>query len=765
MLLLENTPKPDRREEMGVSLGVDLSRLDVCFGGFSPTIMKDATAAVDSAAVAEARLAKRRAAKERAAAIESARESELRSFQDDEGCRWSYVLIDGARARIERCEQAAGRLAVPASIEGRPVVGLAADACSHLPEVQELMVPDTVESIGPCAFRGCTSLREALLPANLAFFDSDWFRGCSRLERLRLPGGWDVLDARIFDLAALRRLEIGAGTFDVAPGAFAKSQLESVEVSAANPFMESDGAALYSRGRIVMAALAVPCTAYEVAAECRAVAKKGLSGFEGLQEVVLPEGIEVIGPFALARTGIERFEAPQALRELGEKAFFHCSRLRRVRLNPGLAIIGSQAFAGTDISELRVPSTVQQLGNPLAHEGALRFSGPEATFSIEGDDGCLRLDEAGGLYRRMPQGEAFLRLMDPCAERYEVAAGTTLIEKEAFASHGGLREVQLPEGLAAIGSAAFRGCRSLARADLPDGLREVGDEAFLDTALEELRLPASLERIGTNALVTYGAHHGKVAPSLRKVEVDAANGRFYAAGPLLLEHKPDGGARVLAAVASESVRIPDEVDEVAPYALSGLEGIRELHLSERIRLVGIRGLAVQGRVDLIDVRLCDPVEGHEGFEVRFPDTDRSRQQQMLALSVPSRVDAATILEHYDNAIVNASSFDAEAVEGLSVYEQAVRLLERMADPVLMTSVNRSMADRVLKSHIGPICIEVAKHDDRRTIDALMSLGYVNAENLCAIIDAVGVVQDAAMTSYLIEAQRVRFGLGARDFEL
>ena len=66
-------------------------------------------------------------------------------------------------------------------------------------------------------------------------------------------------------------------------------------------------------------------------------------------------------------------------------------------------------------------------------------------------------------------------------------------------------------------------------------------------------------------------------------------------------------------------------------------------------------------------------------------------------------------------------------------------------------------DRMLRDEIEDVCVALAKHDDRRTVDALVELGYLNADNLYCVIDRVGAVQDAAMTNYLLEIKRERFG--------
>ena len=129
---------------MGVSLGIDMSRLDVCFGGFMPTVMGDMTATWDVAVEAEQRLAARKEAAIRAEELEAARESELLEWVDEAGTVWEHVLLDGASVRIKGCRTQARILDIPAQIEGHPVLELAPEACANLLKVVESPLPDSV---------------------------------------------------------------------------------------------------------------------------------------------------------------------------------------------------------------------------------------------------------------------------------------------------------------------------------------------------------------------------------------------------------------------------------------------------------------------------------------------------------------------------------------------------------------------------------------------------------------------------------------------
>ena len=72
---------------------------------------------------------------------------------------------------------------------------------------------------------------------------------------------------------------------------------------------------------------------------------------------------------------------------------------------------------------------------------------------------------------------------------------------------------------------------------------------------------------------------------------------------------------------------------------------------------------------------------------------------------------------------------------------------------------------MLRTSIGDISVEAAKHDDRRLMGDLFDLGFVDNDNINEVIDRVGAVQDASMTGYLLEMKRERFGMEAFDFDL
>lgn len=764
---------------------VDLDCLAVCFGGFSPTAMgADAARLREAVELVERRLSERRAAKEEEAAIRAAHASQERAWTDGAGVSWRYVVLDDAKVRIEGCslsgcdECTQATLDIPGSIEGKPVVALAADSCCDLRAIERIIIPDAIVMIGSSAFRNCRFLREVSFPADLATFDPGWLRNCPRLERVKLPGRLDKITPSLFDLASLRVLSIGRHLAEVMPGAFAKSQLTAIEIDDANEFLSTDGAAIYSEDGSVLVAMAVPKPSYQVARGCVAIGNKGLSAFEDMVVVTLPEGVELIGDFAFTRTGIEKFEAPSTLKAIGERAFFACARLAQVTLNQGLERIGGNAFTDTAIHELCIPSTIESLGNPIAAGTRLTYSGSAASFRIASHDdategvpaasiGHLSLDEQGALYRLAEDGLHLVRMLEPAAVEYVVRPNTVAIDEGAFAKHAAIERVVLNDGLKAIGKGAFRDARKLVEASLPDTLESLGDEAFLGTNIERMRIPARLTRIGSIALVTEGAHHGTKEPSLRHLEVDPANPRFSLQSGLLVERMDNGVKRVVLCTGEvPDVVVPRDVTAIASYAFNGVRRLHTLAISEDVTAVDVRGLAFDCWLELIRIDVARPIEGHDFFEFKFPNTPRATQQMRHAFGSPNFVSAEVVFKHYDTAIANRSGFDAAEEESrLSAYDQGRLIVDRLRDPVCMTSTNRGMMESALRGHLIEICVDVARHDDKDVIDGLLDLGYISDENINDVISAVGVVQDASITNHLLDQKRRRFGGATIDFDL
>ena len=694
---------------------------------------------------------------------ELARASEPRLFEDEEGSRWAYAVIDGSFIRIDGCEAAVTDLVIPCDIDGLPVLSIGDGACAKLDGVEAIVCPPTVSVIGKGAFGLCANLKSIVFPSHVDDFDPSWLNRCDNLEEIVLPGRLEQVPTSVFGSGHLAHLTVGTNAWAVEPGAFERSRLAEIAVDSANPHLATDGTGVYSADGTVLWAIARPVEHYEVCDGCERVMPKVAYGMSSLKGIDFPASVRRIGELAFAHSGIERFDAPAGLTEIASRAFQGCRSLAAVKLCDRLVAIGDSAFEGSGIDAISIPASVRTIGKSLVRSTGVKLTGDDATFSV-GEGSCFLYDGRGGLYRRHADGLVFERMLDERVRWYPVLVGTRVIASEAFARNPGLEKVFLPEGLVEIGDGAFKGCRRLREAVLPNTLERVGTEAFSGCRLERISIPGTLREIGPMAFAET-ARVGGPEPALRGIEVDPDNGSFSLHDGLLCEHIP-GGLRVIAFDnAHGSVRFPDEVSEIAPYALCNARGIREMRIGAGIRNVGVAGLAVWSGIERLSVSVPEPVEGRSELRFAYPRTVEAVHAASTALGGYTCVNVDEIARLCDKAILMCHNYARPDKGAPSAYDQALLVMGRLADPILMRPSDRKLFAQLLEAHLVEICVDIARHDDRRALDQMADLGFLNADNIDAVVSAVGKLQDAAMTAHLLEMKRRRLNRDPFDFEI
>lgn len=73
-----------------------------------------------------------------------------------------------------------------------------------------------------------------------------------------------------------------------------------------------------------------------------------------------PEGVESIGRFAFARSGLEKIEIPDGVTTIEDGAFYHCDNLQEVILPESVTEIGEHAFEHTPWYEKQLTETQEE---------------------------------------------------------------------------------------------------------------------------------------------------------------------------------------------------------------------------------------------------------------------------------------------------------------------------------------------------------------------------------------------------------------------
>lgn len=178
-----------------------------------------------------------------------------------------------------------------------------------------------------------------------------------------------------------------------------------------------------------------------------------INGFEYTEEVVVPEGVEVIAENAFNNaTNIYEVILPESIKEI-KKGAFKKSTIRKIEIKSKGIRIGEDAFTNSSLYEIKCIAT---------------YLGPFAFAECE----SLINANLGDELKNIP--------------------------KYAFHGCTALKKFHFPSNLKSIGTSAFYNCR-IKEVNFPDTVEEIKSDSFLFSSVTKINVPASLRYIGNIA--------------------------------------------------------------------------------------------------------------------------------------------------------------------------------------------------------------------------------------------------------------------------
>lgn len=304
---------------------------------------------------------------------------------------------------LERIGAAAlyGCAALTDVVVPQPVSSIGNYAFFQCGRLREARLPETLTAIGECAFAGCAALTEILLPESVTSIGYAAFRGAG-LQAVRLPGSLRSMRANVFESCAelssvvwtasltevpaytfsysscpnrMTSLTLPEGVTQIGEGAFsAAAQLREVYLPVSLTRVESGAfGSCASLTDVYYAGTEEQKQAIRIGTENSGLRNaewhfeslpgecgEGIHYLEdgkcrfcrrtfstdGLDLLLLPEGLEYLEAEALRGTGAQAAVAPAGCRSVGSLAFAGCPELMYVFL-PGEAVLAPDALEGS----------------------------------------------------------------------------------------------------------------------------------------------------------------------------------------------------------------------------------------------------------------------------------------------------------------------------------------------------------------------------------------------------------------------------------
>lgn len=356
---------------------------------------------------------------------------------------WGFPGGDGAHYRLEPGGASLIRYGGDAAVFsnrdrflGVPVTTISSMAFHDNEKLTQINIGQNVLRVEAFAFAGCNNLRTVWLPEQAALMDGVFDRCDERLTLYGAAGSQTHLYAnseglRFCDPSLfLARVENGEATLTGLTGQTKDFYNEMVVPSTLSgaPVTDIDTHAVFPATRLVL-----PDTVRRIETDV-------FREDRDLEEVILPDGLEFIGPSAFNDSLIRSLVIPDSVTSIGERAFYVCYDMTHIQLPASLTYLGPEAFARCgNLTEIHLPD-----GLSVIEEG---------TF-----ESCERLT----------------KITFPSELRS--------IEKDAFAACWQLTEIILPDKTERIGDEAFYGCHQLSRVIIPASVNLIGKDAFLGCA-------------------------------------------------------------------------------------------------------------------------------------------------------------------------------------------------------------------------------------------------------------------------------------------
>ena len=228
-------------------------------------------------------------------------------------------------------------------------------AFSGCDSLSEIVIPSSVTSIGYSAFFGCDSLSEIVIPSSVTSIGDHAFSGCDSLSEIVIPSGVTSIGNYAFSgCSSLKYIYIPKSVIGLNGNPFVewKGKLECLSPN----FVYEDDILFNKDKSRIISFRNQNIESYVIPSSVTSIGKGAFTGCYSLSEIVIPSSVTSIGDgaFSFCRS-LSEIVIPSSVTSIGDWAFSNCDSLSEMVIPSSVTSIGDGAF-----SNCKFPNNLKQ---------------------------------------------------------------------------------------------------------------------------------------------------------------------------------------------------------------------------------------------------------------------------------------------------------------------------------------------------------------------------------------------------------------------